>query len=112
MPNAESQTPGDAILELAVLDLRHGQAGAFEAALAEALPLIRRQPGCRHVEIRPCLENTQRFVLLVWWARLADHEDGFRHSADYRRWRGLLHGFYEPFPVVEHYGPPCVALTG
>lgn len=112
MPEPESQTPAEPILELAVLDVRRGQAAAFETAMAEALPLIQRQPGCQHVEVRPCLENAQRFVLLVWWARLADHEDGFRRSADYRRWRALLHGFYEPFPVVEHYGPPRVAVTG
>jgi heme-degrading monooxygenase HmoA len=43
----------------------------------------------------------------VYWATLADHEQGFRGSEDYRRWRALLHGFYEPFPTVEHYGPPC-----
>lgn len=94
------------ILELAVLDVRGGQAPAFEAALSEALPLIRRQPGCRSAEIRPCLENRQRYLLLVNWSDVAAHEEGFRRSPDYRRWRALLHGFYEPFPLVEHYGPP------
>jgi hypothetical protein len=28
---------------------------------------------------------------------------GFRGSADYERWKGLLHHFYDPFPVVEHF---------
>lgn len=96
----------DGILELAVLDVRGRQTPAFEAALSEALPLIRRQPGCRSAEIRPCLENQQRYLLLVRWSDVAAHEEGFRRSPDYRRWRALLHGFYEPFPLVEHYGPP------
>jgi len=96
------------ILETAVLDIRPGRTDAFRQALAEALPLIRRQPGCLGAEVRPCLENPRRFLLLVTWARLADHDPGFRQSADYRRWRALLHGFYEPFPAVEHYGPPVI----
>lgn len=102
MTQPESQPEG--ILELALLDVRAGQTEAFKSALSEALPLIRRQPGCRHAEIRPCVENSRRFLLLVTWDTLAAHEDGFRKSQDYRRWRALLHGFYEPFPLVEHYG--------
>lgn len=104
MTQPESQP--NAILELALLDVRAGQAKAFESAITEALPLIRRQPGCLKAEVRPCLENSQRYLLLVTWITLAAHETGFRRSEDYRRWRALLHGFYEPFPVVEHYGPP------
>jgi len=96
----------DGILEVAVLDVRPGHALAFKAALSEAMPLIRRQPGCRAAEVRPCLENPQRYLLMVDWTDVAAHEDGFRRSEDYRRWRALLHGFYEPFPLVEHYGPP------
>lgn len=96
----------DDILEVAVLDVRPAHAPAFEAALSEAMPLIRRQPGCRSAEVRPCLENPQRYLLLVNWVDVAAHENGFRRSEDYRRWRALLHGFYEPFPLVEHYGPP------
>jgi heme-degrading monooxygenase HmoA len=101
-----TESPAGGILELALLDVRSGQNSAFEAALSEAMPLIRRQPGCSSAELRPCLENPQRYLLLVNWVNVAAHEDGFRRSADYKRWRALLHGFYEPFPVVEHYGPP------
>ncbi len=44
-----------------------------------------------------------RFLLLVQWETLEDHTEGFRGSADYERWRALLHHFYDPFPVVQHY---------
>ena len=37
------------------------------------------------------------------WDRLEDHTEGFRGSAAYEDWRALLHHFYDPFPVVEHY---------
>ena len=36
-------------------------------------------------------------------AWIAAHTEGFRGSAAYDRWRHLLHRFYEPFPVVEHF---------
>lgn len=104
MTQPDSTTAG--ILEVALLDVRDRQGMAFETAMSEALPLIRRQPGCLNADVHPCLENPQRYLLLVTWITRAAHEDGFRKSEDYRRWRALLHGFYEPFPVVEHYGPP------
>ena len=104
--SAVPAAPSSPILEVAVLDVRPGMAGAFRQALGEALPLIRRQPGCLGAEVRPCLEDAHQFILLATWARPEDHEPGFRQSADYRRWRELLHRFYDPFPVVKHFGPP------
>jgi len=32
-----------------------------------------------------------------------DHTVGFRESDENQEWRKLLHHFYDPFPVVEHY---------
>ena len=34
---------------------------------------------------------------------MEDHTEGFRGSPQYRRWKELLHHFYDPFPTVEHY---------
>jgi heme-degrading monooxygenase HmoA len=53
----------------------------------------------------PILEVPNRYLLLVHWRRLEDHTVGFRGSAEYQRWRDLLHHFYDPFPTVEHYAP-------
>lgn len=50
-----------------------------------------------------CIERPNVFLLLVEWERLEDRTIGFRGSSDYQRWRELLHCFYEPFPVVEHF---------
>ena len=91
------------ILEVAVLDVRPGQREAFEAAFAEAEPLIARARGHRGHELRPCVEDDHRFLLLVRWETLEDHTEGFRGSPDYERWRQWLHRFYDPFPVVQHY---------
>ncbi|MFG3049418.1 antibiotic biosynthesis monooxygenase family protein [Kitasatospora sp. NPDC048239] len=98
------------ILESALLDVLPGQEEAFLAAFTEARPLIAVQSGFRSLELRRCLDEGRgsRFLLQVEWEALEDHTEGFRRSAEYQRWRELLHRFYEPFPEVEHYGEPVL----
>lgn len=91
------------VLEVALLSLRSGTADAFEQAFRQAQPLIAASPGYQRHELRRCLEADDRYLLLVWWDTLEDHTEGFRKSDRYPRWRALLHSFYDPFPVVEHY---------
>ena len=97
------------ILEHAILDVRPGQGKTFEMALKQALHLIAATPGFIDLEVRPCLETPDRYLLLVRWDTLEAHTMGFRGSARYQEWRSLLHGFYDPPPVVEHYGEPVAA---
>ncbi|MEZ5923101.1 MAG: antibiotic biosynthesis monooxygenase [Hyphomicrobiaceae bacterium] len=92
------------ILEHAILDVKPERTAEYERALAEALPLIAATPGFVDLEVRRCIERPGRYLLLVRWESVEAHEVGFRKSERYQRWRALLHGFYEPFPVVEHYG--------
>jgi heme-degrading monooxygenase HmoA len=96
------------ILEVAILNVRAGMTDAFEAAFREASPIIASMPGYHFHELRRCFEVSSRYVLLVHWQRLEDHTVGFRQSAEYQRWRTLLHHFYDPFPTVEHYSEPLV----
>jgi heme-degrading monooxygenase HmoA len=96
------------ILEVAILNVRAGACDAFEAAFREASPIIASMPGYLSHEIRRCIETPNRYILLVHWRRLDDHTVGFRESAEYQRWRALLHHFYDPFPAVEHYDEPFV----
>jgi heme-degrading monooxygenase HmoA len=94
------------ILEVATLDVRAGQEDEFEAAFKKALPLITGMQGYSSHQIRRCLEKPSRYILLVEWAKLEDHTQGFRGSPQYQEWRALLHHFYDPFPTVEHYRDP------
>jgi heme-degrading monooxygenase HmoA len=94
------------ILEAALLNVRAGQDAAFAAAMAEARPLIAASPGFGGIEVRPCLEQAGRYLLLVWWHRVEDHTRGFRDSERYQEWKARLHHFYEPFPLVEHFAEP------
>ena len=91
------------ILESAILDVKPGQADAFEAAMQKARPLIAATPGFISIAVRRCIETPNRYLLLVEWETLEAHTVGFRQSARYQDWRGLLHDFYEPFPTVEHF---------
>ncbi|MBY6241742.1 antibiotic biosynthesis monooxygenase [Methylosinus sp. Sm6] len=95
-----------AVLEAAMLDIRPGEECAFENAIRVALPLISATPGFVSMEIRRCIETSSRYLLLVTWEKLEDHTIGFRQSDRYAEWKALLHHFYDPFPVVEHYARP------
>jgi heme-degrading monooxygenase HmoA len=93
------------ILEVAVLDVRAGQQGEFEKSFSIAKNIISSMPGYVSHELRQCIENGSRYLLLVIWQKLEDHTVGFRGSEEYQEWKALLHHYYEPFPTVEHYGP-------
>lgn len=91
------------ILEVALLNVRTGEGRAFEQAFAQAQTIIRSMDGYVAHQLQRCLETPDKYILLVHWQRLEDHTVGFRQSAEYQRWRELLHHFYDPFPTVEHY---------
>jgi len=91
------------IQEVAILDIKAGQCNAFEAAFKQALPIISSMHGFISYELQHCIETPNRYIFLVQWQTLEDHTVGFRQSAEYQEWKRLLHHFYDPFPVVEHY---------
>jgi heme-degrading monooxygenase HmoA len=93
------------VLEVAILEIRPGRNEAFELAFLEAQPILSASAGYQRHELRRCVEAENRYLLLVEWDSLESHTRGFRESPGYRRWRELLHGFYDPLPVVEHYVP-------
>ena len=91
------------ILEVAILDVIAGREAEFEAAFANAQRIISSMKGYRGHELKRCVENSSRYILLVNWETLEDHTKGFRGSDQYHEWKALLHHFYDPFPTVEHF---------
>ena len=91
------------VLEHAVLQVMSGREIEFEESFHEAVGIISSMPGFRSLRLERCVEDPRRYLLLVEWNRLEDHTEGFRSSAEYQRWKALLHHFYDPFPNVEHY---------
>ncbi|QFY41906.1 antibiotic biosynthesis monooxygenase [Candidatus Methylospira mobilis] len=91
------------VLEIAILNVAAGREAEFEAAFHQASKIIASMQGYVSHQLQHCIETPSQYALLVNWATLEDHTQGFRGSAQYQEWRTLLHHFYDPFPTVEHY---------
>jgi heme-degrading monooxygenase HmoA len=91
------------VLEHAVLQVIPGREAAFEDAFSNAKRLISAARGFQSLRLSRCIEDASRYLLLVEWSTLEDHTEGFRGSDTYQEWRQLLHHFYDPFPIVDHY---------
>jgi len=91
------------VLEAAILDVIPGQEKEFEDTFAKATNIISSISGYISHQLQHCVEKQNRYLLLVHWETLEAHTVGFRGSEEYQEWKKLLHHFYDPFPVVEHY---------
>lgn len=91
------------ILEVAILDVKNGQEEQFERDFSTAGQFISSIKGYIKHSLRKCLEKNNKYILLVEWEKLEDHTISFRESAEYIKWKQLLHHYYDPFPIVEHY---------
>ncbi len=91
------------VSEHALLPVVAGREAEFEAAFERAKETIAASPGFVDLSLSRCVERPGTYLLLVRWRTIADHEQGFRGSPAYDRWREALHRFYDPFPVVEHF---------
>ncbi|MEG5062643.1 antibiotic biosynthesis monooxygenase [Microcoleus sp. B3-A4] len=91
------------ILEAVVLNVKSGFEGDFEIAFIEASSLIASIDGYLSHELHRCTEVQGKYLLLVRWENLEAHTIRFRNSAQYQEWKRMLHHFYDPFPIVEHF---------
>ncbi|MEP6519652.1 antibiotic biosynthesis monooxygenase family protein [Microcoleus vaginatus] len=91
------------ILEAVVLNVKSGFEGDFEIAFIEASSLIASIDGYLSHELHRCTEVQGKYLLLVRWDNLEAHTIRFRNSAEYQEWKRMLHHFYDPFPIVEHF---------
>jgi heme-degrading monooxygenase HmoA len=91
------------ILEVALLYVKKGEETAFENDFAIASQYIQSISGYMRHSLRKCIELENKYILLVDWEKLENHTIGFRTSEQYLAWKKLLHHYYDPFPVVEHY---------
>jgi heme-degrading monooxygenase HmoA len=91
------------IVEVAMLEVIPGKETDFEQDFIKAGVYISSIKGYIQHSIRKCIEQPNKYILLVEWETLEDHTIGFRQSAAYGEWKKLLHHYYDPFPVVEHF---------
>ena len=91
------------ILELATIDIKQGENAEFEQYLDKAQYVISQSEGYISHEFQQCIEQDNRYILLIKWATLEAHTEGFRGSELFKEWRTLIGPFFENPPVVEHF---------
>ena len=91
------------ILEVAILNVKPSLSNNFEKDFKKASSYISSIKGYKGHSLKKCVEEENKYILLVNWESIDDHEIGFRKSPAYLKWKELLHHYYDPFPVVEHY---------
>ena len=91
------------ILELATIDIVQGTNIAFEQNLEKAQSVISKAAGYISHQFQKCVEQDNRYVLLIRWETLEDHTKGFRESELFKEWRALIGPYFETAPMVQHY---------
>ena len=91
------------ILELANIEIKQGTNADFEVALEKAQHVIIKSKGYINHQFQKCMEQDNRYVLLIRWQTLEDHTKGFRESELFKDWRTLIGPFFETPPAVQHY---------
>lgn len=91
------------ILEVAILNIKAGGQNDFERDFRKAIQYISSTEGYIKHTLKKCVEIKNQYILLVEWTSIDAHEVGFRKSAQYLKWKELLHDYYDPFPEVLHY---------
>jgi len=76
---------------------------ALEAAVAEAVPIFKAAKGCLGIEMARGVEDPEAYIILIRWATLEDHTEGFRGSELFTQWRALAGPHFGAPPVVVHF---------
>lgn len=90
------------VLEVADIAVVPGREDEFIAAFLGVRDVLATTPGCRSVRMTRGVETPSRFVLLVEWDTVEDHENNFRATERFVAWRGAIGPFFANPPHVEH----------
>jgi heme-degrading monooxygenase HmoA len=91
------------ILELATIDIKPGTNTDFEMSLEKAQKVICQSKGYISHQFHQCVEQQNRYTLLIRWKTLEAHTIGFRESELFKEWRALIGPYFETPPLVQHY---------
>jgi quercetin dioxygenase-like cupin family protein/quinol monooxygenase YgiN len=90
------------VQEIAQMEIKAGHEAAFEAAVAEAVPLFQQSRGARTFALERSEEFPQRYRLVVGWETVENHLVDFRGSEQFQAWRALVGEHFASPPEVEH----------
>lgn len=92
------------ILETAKIKVAADNRAKFEAALAEAVEtVLSKSPGFIKFEVLTGIEESDTYLLHIYWNTLKDHTIGFRESELFTQWRGLIGPYFMAAPDVTHW---------
>jgi heme-degrading monooxygenase HmoA len=91
------------VLEVADIQVTPGAEEEFLAAYRGIRDVLVTTPGCNSVRMTRGIESPARFTLLVEWDSVEAHEDKFRASERFERWRAAIGPFFAAPPNVEHF---------
>jgi heme-degrading monooxygenase HmoA len=97
------------ITEIVEIEVKPGEEAAFEAAVVQAIPVLRRSKGCLGMQLTRTIEKPSKYRVFVKWETLDDHLVHFRGSENFVEWRRLVGPYFASAPLVEHVS---VAVVG
>lgn len=90
------------VLEVAEIKIIPGQEEGFKEVYRTARELVLVSPGLRSMRMTQGVESPSRFVLLIEWDSVEAHEQGFRETDRFPKWREAIGPFFAEPPLVEH----------
>lgn len=93
----------NAVMEVVRLQIKPDATAEFEAAMKEAIQYLQKTPGHLDQTLHRCIEEENRYLLLIYWESLDAHLVNFRQSDNYVQWRAVLSSFFVETPQVLHY---------
>ena len=92
------------VLEHADIHIKPGTNSEFEAAIERGVTtVIANAKGFLGYQVQRGIESPDRYLLLIRWESVEDHNVGFRGSPAYQEWRAIVGPFFAAPPVVEHF---------
>jgi len=92
------------ILELADIAIHPGQNAAFEEAMGRGLrDVVSQSKGFQAYKVNRGIENSERYILQIFWDTVEDHTVGFRQADAFTQWRTIVGPYFAKPPVVEHF---------
>lgn len=91
------------IYEIAELYINPEGHDAFQAAVAQAVPLFKAATGCLSMRLDRDIETPDTYHLVVGWETIDNHMVDFRGSPAFQTWRGLVGAHFALPPKVEHF---------
>jgi quinol monooxygenase YgiN len=93
------------VTEIATFHALPGKEEELGAAISRGLSVIRQHPECLSASVQRCIEQTEKYTLIVVWTSLEAHTQDFRGGPLFPQWRSHINGLFADQPVVFHYQP-------